>query len=135
MAKKLVKLTESDLHRIIKESVNKVIKEAYEKKEVFTISAFDIESDENVSDMRYCGQTYYNIDDAIDSATEFAQSLVNYGSVIMITVYAGEYENGNGDVFGEPVDVYTISNSDKRTTAIARKQCGYTSVDVDAYAV
>lgn len=135
MSKKLIRLTEGDLHRIVKESVNRIIKEAYGKKDVFTISAFDIESEEDVSDMRHCGQTYYNIDDAIASATEFAQSLVNYGSVIMITVYAGEYENGNGDVFGEPEGVYTISNSDKRTTVIARKQCGYTRLDVDAYAV
>ena len=32
MTKKLVRLTESDLHRIIKESVNRVIKEYYKKK-------------------------------------------------------------------------------------------------------
>jgi beta-lactamase class D len=31
MAKKLVRLTENDLHRIIKESVNRVIKEYYKK--------------------------------------------------------------------------------------------------------
>ena len=29
MNKKMIRLTESDLHRIVKESVNKVLKEAY----------------------------------------------------------------------------------------------------------
>ena len=135
MNKKTIRLTESDLHRIIKESVNRVLKEEVGKKDVFTVSAFDIESEEDVSDMKVCGQIYYDIDDAIAAATELAQSFVNYGSVVMVTVFAGEYEKDNGDIFGEPEAIYAISNSDKRTTAIARKRCGYVRSDVDAYAV
>ena len=135
MNKKLIRLTESDLHKIITESVKRVLKESQVKKDVFTISAFDIENEEDVSDMQYCAKTYYDINDAIASATKFAQSLVDYGKVVMVTVYAGEYETDNGNIFGEPYDVYTISNSDKKTTAIARKQCGYVSLNVDAYAV
>lgn len=134
MKKKLIRLTENDLHKIIQESVNRILMES-DKKEVFTISAFDIENEEDVSDMRYCGQTYYDIDDAIASATEFAQSLIDYGRVVMVTVYAGEYQAESGDIFGEPQDVYTISNSDKRTTAIARKEAGYVNSKVDDYAV
>lgn len=128
------KTNKSDLHRIVKESVNRVLRES-NRREVFTISAFNIENEEDVSDMQYCGQTYYDIDDAIVSATEFAQSLIDYGSVVMVTVYAGEHQTESGDIFGEPQDVYTISNSDRRTTAIARKKCGYSRSDVDAYAV
>ena len=134
MKKKLIRLTENDLHKIIQESVNRILMES-DKKEVFTVSAFDIENEEDVSDMRYCGQTYYDIDDAIASATEFAQSLIDYGSVVMVTVYAGEYQAESGDIFGESQDVYTISNSDKRTTAIARKEAGYVNSKVNAYAV
>lgn len=134
MKKKLIRLTENDLHKIIQESVNRILMES-DKKEVFTVSAFDIENEEDVSDMRYCGQTYYDIDDAIASATEFAQSLIDYDSVVMVTVYAGEYQAESGDIFGEPQDVYTISNSDKRTTAIARKEAGYVNSKVDDYAV
>lgn len=134
MKKKLIRLTESDLHKIIKESVNRILTES-DKKEVFTISAYDIENDEDVSDMQHCGQTYYNLDDAIDSATEFAQCLTNYGSVVMVTVYAGEYQTEDGNIFGEPQDVYTISNSDRRTTAIARKRADYVTSEVDDYAV
>lgn len=134
MNKKLIRLTESDLHRIVKESVNRILRES-NRKEVFTISAFNIENEEDVSDMRYCGQTYYNIDDAIASATEFAQSLIDYGSVVMVTVYAGEYQTESGDIFGEPQDVYTISNNDRRTTAIARKKAGYVTDKVNDYAI
>lgn len=133
MKKKLIRLTENDLHKIVKESVNRILTES-DKKEVYTISAYDIENDEDVSDMQHCGQTYYDIDDAIDSATEFAQSLIDYGSVVMVTVYAGEYQTEDGNIFGEPQDVYTISNSDRRTTAIARKQAGYVNIKVDDYA-
>ena len=146
MNKKLVRLTESDIHRIVKETVNNVLNEIgnspknlYEeesnRKEVFTIDAFDIEKEEDVSDMQYCGKIYYDIDDAIASATEFAQSFVDYGSVVMVSVYAGEYQTESGDIFGEPIDVYTISNSDKRTTSIARKRAGYVGLEVDDYAI
>lgn len=125
---------EPRLHKIVKESVNRILRES-NRKEVFTISAFNIENEEDVSDMQYCGQTYYNIDDAIASATEFAQSLIDYGSVVMVTVYAGEYQTESGDIFGEPQDVYTISNSDRRTTAIARKKAGYVTDKVNDYAI
>ena len=118
----------------VKESVNRILRES-NRREVFTISAFNIENEEDVSDMRHCGQTYYNIDDAIASATEFAQSLIDYGSVVMVTVYAGEYQTESGDIFGEPQDVYTISNSDRRTTAIARKKAGYVTDKVNDYVI
>jgi len=134
MNKKLIRLTEQDLHRIVKESVKKILRES-KKKDVFTISAFDIENEEDISDMQYCGQTYYNINDAIASATEFAQSLVDFGSVVIVTVYAGEHQTESGDIFGEPQDVYAISNSDRRTTAIARKKAGYVTDKVNDYAV
>jgi hypothetical protein len=133
-SKDIMAANESKLSRIVKESVNRILRES-NRKEVFTISAFNIENEEDVSDMRYCGQTYYNIDDAIASATEFAQSLIDYGSVVMVTVYAGEYQTESGDIFGEPQDVYTISNSDRRTTAIARKKAGYVTDKVNDYAI
>ena len=134
--KRTIRLNESELKRMIAESVRRVLNEWNDgKKEIFTISAFDIENDVDVSDMQYCGRTYNNIDDAITSATEFAQFLVDYGSVVIVTVYAGEYENENGDIFGEPQDVYSVSNSDNKTTAIARKRSGYVRSDVDAYSV
>ena len=133
--KQVIRLRESDLHRIIKESVNRILMESQLKKEVFTIYASDILSEEDVSDMEYCGLLYYSADDAIDAARNFAKSLVDDNRVIMVTVYANEYENEKGDIYGEPMDIYTISNKDKKTTAIARRRSGYVSDKVDEYAV
>lgn len=39
MNKKLIRLTESDLHKIIKESVNKILKEVYNKEELIYVDA------------------------------------------------------------------------------------------------
>jgi hypothetical protein len=59
MAKKLIKLTESDLHRIIKESVNKVLKEGY----------FD---DENYQDfLEFCDRYEHDEDDEDDDHYEY----------------------------------------------------------------
>ena len=129
--KRRIKLTESDLHRVIKESVKKVLKE---NREVFTINAFSIESESSIDEVQYQGPTYYSIDDAIDAARELAVSLIDYDETVIVTVYAGEYEKSNGDIYGEPVDVYTISNRDRKSTAIARRQSGYSSDKVNEYA-
>jgi len=133
--KRRIRLTESDLHRIINRSVKRVLKESQRQQEIFTISALDIENEEDVSDMQYCGKSYYDIDEAIEAATEFAKTLSDYDSVIIVTVYGGEYETQSGDVYGEPFDIYTISNSDQETTEIAREEAGYYRLDVDDYAV
>ena len=129
------RITESRLRVMIQEAVRRALNEETGKRDVYTISAFDIENEIDVSDMQYCGQTYYDLDDAIDAATEYARTLVDYGSVVMVSVYAGEYETASGDIYGEPQDVYTVSNSDRRATAMAREECGYICSDVDAYAV
>ena len=48
--KALIRLTESDLHRIIKESVNRILKEGY----------YDFDDDFNADDVEcpYCGSNY-----------------------------------------------------------------------------
>ena len=139
MSKKLIRLTESDLHRIIRRSVNKVLRESEEsaskeKKEIFTIDAFAIESEHPIDEIQYQGATYYSVDEAIDAARNLAKELIDYDETVMVTVYGGEYETNNGDVFGEPIDIYSISNKDRRTTAITRRNCGYSSDKVDEYA-
>jgi hypothetical protein len=47
MNKKLIRLTESDLHRIVKESVNKIMKEA------FDVSRFGDDTLEQIDNMRF----------------------------------------------------------------------------------
>jgi DNA-directed RNA polymerase subunit RPC12/RpoP len=59
MAKKLIKLTESDLRRIIKESVNRILKEGY----------YDFDDDFNADDVEcpYCGSNNVEPISAIDT--------------------------------------------------------------------
>ncbi len=104
------------------------------KKEVFSVSAFDIENEVDVSDTQCCGVTYHNMDEALDAAIQFAQSLVGYGSVVEVRVHAGEYQTEKGDILGEPEVVYVVSNSSEKATALARKRAGYVNNNVDFYA-
>lgn len=132
--KRRIRLTESDLHKVIKEAVKNIIREEYEKKEVFTINAFDIENEEDVTEMKY-SVDYYSEDEAVEAAREMAKDFIDFGSVVMVSVFAGEYEDENGNVFGDPEAIYTISNSDRETTSIARKAAGYVSEYVDEYVI
>lgn len=133
--KKSFKLTESKLNALIRKSIEKVLNESEEKekREVFTISAFDIENEEDVSDMAICGHIYYSFDDAVEAAKEIANTFIDFSEVILTTVYGGEYEYDNGDIYGEPIDLYCISNSDLITTSIMRRKCGYVNDQVDEY--
>ena len=45
MNKKLIRLTESDLHRIVKRSVNKVLRESYNDDDVYMSNYRDAMSD------------------------------------------------------------------------------------------
>lgn len=131
--KQTIKLNESQLRNIIKESIKKVLKENV-KTDIFTIDAFDIQDEESVDVMRYTGVDYESEEEAISAARELAQSLSSRdNNVIIVSVYAGQYNDGKGNVFGEPFDIYAISNKDKNTTMIARKNAGYTSLEVDEY--
>lgn len=134
--KRRVKITESDLHRIVKESVKRVLKESENnaKKEIFTIDGLNIETEEDASDMKYCGAVYYSEDEAVKAAREYAEMCAgSYEEVIIVTVFGGEYETSSGDIYGEPYDIYSISSKDKETTIAARREAGYTSAEVDEY--
>lgn len=44
--KKRIRLTESDLHRIVKESVNKILSEEFRKRKLNEVSGWDLEEDD-----------------------------------------------------------------------------------------
>ena len=60
MSKNIIRLTESDLHRIIKESVNKVLKEA--------INELDPRTYASLADKRAAQGNYKKASDARDAA-------------------------------------------------------------------
>ena len=127
MIKKFESFVNEDLH-----NTNRKISG---KTPIFTLNAFDITTDEGIEDMKYIGQTYYSEDDAIDAAREMANAYSDWDGVIIVSVMAGEYEMPSGDIYGEPMDIYTISNKDKNQTIQAREESGYTNAEVDEYII
>lgn len=128
-----MKINESQLRNIIKESVKKVLKEGQQRTPIFTLNAIDLTTDDGIDDMQYTSQTYYSEDEAIEAAKEMANKYSDWDTVINISVMAGEYEMPSGDVYGEPDDIYTVSNKDMEQTSAAREKSGYVRHDVDGY--
>ena len=107
-----------------------------EGKDIFTLSLRRISKDgneETIDDMK-ASKTYYSDEEAVNAAKSFADDYSTEDDVVLVTVYAGEKEMSSGDIYGEPVDIYTASSSDKSTTAEYRKKANYVSSDVDYYA-
>lgn len=99
---------------------------------IYTINAFNLATDESYD----CGATcvtYYSVDTAVSKAIDLAKELSEDNDTYMVSVLAGEYEDENGNVFGEPYEIYTFSNKDKETTIKERTASGYVSEEVDGY--
>ena len=101
--------------------------------DIFTLDIFDIENENSIDDMQYA-YDYESEDEAIQAAREIVQKYADYDSVINVFVMAGEYKDERtGDVYGEPNAIYCVSNKDKQTTMMARKNAGYTNPEADEY--
>lgn len=126
-------LNESQLRKIIKENIKKILKEGQQRTPVFGLNAVDLTTDEGFDDMKYTSQTYYSEEEAIEAAKEMANKYSDWDGIINISVMAGEYELPSGDVYGEPYDIYTVSNKDMEQTSAAREKRGYVRHKVDGY--
>ena len=106
-------------------------------KDVYTLDLTRIDgegNEEGLDDMQ-AAQTFYDEDDAIKAAKELADSYKDEDDVVQVTVMAGEQEKPNGDIVGEPFDIFTASSSDSVTTAKYREKAGYSKTDgLDYYA-
>ena len=91
--------------------------------------------EEGLDDMQ-AAQFFYDEDDAIQAAKELADSYKDDDDVVQVIVMAGEQEKPNGDIVGDPFDIYWASSSDKQTTAEYRKKARYAAFDtkMDYYA-
>ena len=101
---------------------------------IFTIGVTNI-TDECACDFD-CKETYeifYTEEEAITAAVNVAKALADDDSVYGVSVFGGEYQDDNGNILGEPYDIYTISNKDRKTTTSARLDNGYVKAGVDAY--
>lgn len=73
------------------------------------------------------------IKEASNLAKELASSFPQ--EVWNVAVLAGEVQDKNGNITGEPFDIFTISSKDVETTLNARKEAGYVAEYVDAYII
>lgn len=111
--------------------------EAEGNKDIYTLdlTRIDAEGDEEGLDDMQAAQNFYDEDEAIQAAKDLADSYRDDDDVVQVTVMAGEQEKPNGDIVGEPFDIFTASSSDSATTAKYREKANYTVTDgLDYYA-
>ena len=137
---------ENRIFKAILENINSIGKKnsnaIFEKDDrcpIFTIQATrlskEYDEEEPYEDMQYTCQTYYNEQRAIDAARDMADNLIDEDDVILISVFAGEEEDLEGNIWGDDkFDIFTISNKDEETTIRARKAFGYVDPTVNEYA-
>lgn len=102
---------------------------------IFTISATNISTEENDFECKETYEIYYSVDKAISAAIDVAKMLADDESVYNVSVFSGEEQDDNGNILGEPYDIYTFSNKDRDTTISARLESGYVKGEVDGYIV
>jgi hypothetical protein len=112
----------------IKELFNLFEKEV--GKEVFDVRFFNVSQDEGMDIMV---PIFYTEDEAMEFAKKELENFKDDEDVIEATLFCGEYEDEQGNVFGDPVDFFTISAKSKEETMAAREKGGYAVKEVNAY--
>lgn len=104
-------------------------------KDIYTISAVDILAGDDVTPMRL-SVVYYDEEEAINAAKEFADEMAGDESVVEVSVFAGEQEDENThDITGETIDIFTATNVTRERSVAARTEACYVMVDgLDYYA-
>lgn len=105
------------------------------KNKIYSLGGVNVTKDEGVEISGQYSILYHSMKKARQCARRAAREYADSDDVINISVYAGEYMDKEGNVWGEPFDVYTVSNKDKETTMAAREKAGYVRLEVDNYTV
>lgn len=105
-----------------------------ERKEIWTVELCNITTGESLFDNR-CNCLCDDLDGAIEVAEEIISEYVDYPDVVETTVYQGQYMTENGDVLGDPYDVFTATNKSPQESSDARQRADYVRKYVDYYAV
>lgn len=101
---------------------------------VYTISVTNLNTEESV-ERKESWENYYSFDTAVEVAIELAQELADDENIYMVTIFGGEYQDKDGNIFGDMFEMLTFSNKDRETTIDARLKRGYTRAEVDGYVV
>lgn len=105
--KQRIRLTESQLHKIIRKCVNEAIN--MQKRDVYSIEVYNVTREEEYYDAK-AAVNYYDIDEAFQAAKELANEYKGDEDVINVIVFAGQYEVPNGDVYGDAEAIEVFRN-------------------------
>ena len=105
--KQRIRLTESQLHTIIRKCVNEAINT--QKRDIYTIEVYNETREEQYYDAEATTR-YYDIDEAFQTAKELANLYKGDEDNIVVIVFAGEYEVPSGDVYGDPEAIEIFRN-------------------------
>ena len=75
--------------------------------------------------------TYDNFEDCLEDAREDLKCYADEVDMFQATIY--EEKHKTGDIIGEPIDIYTISNKNEQETKEIRQAHDYCRLDVDEY--
>ena len=103
------------------------------KKEIWTIDLSDIVNEVGIIDVA-CVKNYYSADEAIEAAIHLIDGYFGDERVLEATVYAGQYEDGHGNIFGETTDIFCATNVRPYRSAYSRFAMGFVKLYVDYYA-
>ena len=104
-----------------------------ERKEIWTIDLSDIVNEKGINH-RMCAGYYDSIDAAIQAAQDVVKEFIGDERVVEAVVYQGEHIDENGNICGEPYDIYCATNVRPYVSANARLQAGFSSIYVNFYA-
>lgn len=100
--------------------------------DIYTIGVLSLNTEQDY-ECEECWETYYSVDEAVSTAIDLAKELANEEDTYVVSVFGGEYQDVDGNTFGEPENIYMISSKDKEVTISERLNCGYTNGEVNAY--
>lgn len=91
----------------------KMAKKEADDKEVFSVDVYN-ETKEHGVDTAETTKIYYDLDEAIKVADELRDNYDDDDDEYVISVFAGEYEKPGGDIYGEPAEVYSVTNKENK---------------------
>lgn len=105
--KQKIRLTESQLHKIIRKCVNEAINK--KTRDIYTLEVYNETIEEQYDDAE-AAVRYYDINEALQAAKELANEYKGDEDDIVVIVFAGEYETLSGDVYGDPEAIEVFRN-------------------------
>lgn len=110
---------------------NGVCEDCGNKNAVQTLYCYDIQNiskDYTTDEVR---MTYDTYEECLEDAREDLKCYLHENDLYQATIYQEEHKHG--DMFGEPTDIYTISNKNEQDTKAIRQAQNYCRLDVDEY--